>query len=385
MANAAVGAGTYAYGYDGDGKRLTTATTNTSGTIETSAEWDITQPVPEITAERDETGAVTRRYSYGLDRIATTTDGVTSLYLADAMGSVTNLTSTTGAKQWTHDYEPYGAARSSVHDDPTAPGQPIGFTGEHLDATGLYHLRARQYDTTTGRLTTTDPLAPSIDDPYVSSYIYVNQRPTVLVDPTGEKGRSVGAAAKPAASPTKCAKDRSTALDHDWTIPNGYCGWSQKKKDQWVSDQFHADVAEVALNCPALCQFGILVATFYEGPSRTSTASSAEPSASRFSADRHGRLTNGSYTIDKTGMAPHKTGSLRTGKSQWFSRVDAEGATLDAAKYADEHGLWRSNKAKVPVVNGNVGALGTTGEPTSWINVYRTDKGFVHGSPGSAP
>jgi hypothetical protein len=99
--------------------------------------------------------------------------------------------------------------------------------------------------------------------------------------------------------------------------------------------------------------------------------------------NRHGQLTNGKYTIDEAGMAPHKTGSFGDGKSQWFSGVDAEQATLDAASYADTHNLWVGNKAKVPVSNGNVGALGSTGEPTQWINVYRTDTGFVHGSRGA--
>ncbi|MEV4420724.1 hypothetical protein AB0L40_12220, partial [Patulibacter sp. NPDC049589] len=29
--------------------------------------------------------------------------------------------------------------------------------------------------------------------------------------------------------------------------------------------------------------------------------------------------------------------------------------------------------------------LGRSGEPTNWINVYRKDSGYVHGSPGRAP
>lgn len=100
-------------------------------------------------------------------------------------------------------------------------------------------------------------------------------------------------------------------------------------------------------------------------------------------SNRHGQLTNGNYTIDSAGMAPHQSGSLAGGKSQWAYGVNAEKATLDAAAYADEAGLWVGNKAKVPVVDGVVGALGKTGERTSWINVYRNKNGFVHGSPGN--
>jgi len=56
---------------------------------------------------------------------------------------------------------------------------------------------------------------------------------------------------------------------------------------------------------------------------------------------------------------------------------------LDAAAYADANALWVGTKAKVFVQNGPVGALGRSGELTSWIDVYRTKTGFVHGAPGS--
>ena len=98
-----------------------------------------------------------------------------------------------------------------------------------------------------------------------------------------------------------------------------------------------------------------------------------------------GQLTNGRYTLDAPGMAPHKTGATAGGKSQFLAGVDAEKATLDAAAYADEMGLWAGNKAKVYVEGGPVGILGNTGELTNWINVYRTRTGFVHGAPGIAP
>jgi hypothetical protein len=101
--------------------------------------------------------------------------------------------------------------------------------------------------------------------------------------------------------------------------------------------------------------------------------------------NRHGQLTNGTYTLDEPGMASHQAGSFATGQSQFFSWVDSDTAVLDGAAYADEYDLWVGNKATVPVTNGEVGALGTTGEPTSYINVYRTNTGFVHGSPGTGP
>lgn len=195
-------AATHTYLYDGDGKRLRTTTVDSSGTTVTNAAWDVTQPVPEVAVERNAAGAVTRRYSYGLDRIATTAGSATSFYVHDALGSVSNMTSSTGAKDWTYTYEPFGTVRTTTKDRSQAVAQPVRFTDEQLDAGGLYHLRARQYDPATGRFTAVDPLAPDIADPYVSNYVYANDRPTVLVDPTGEKGRQVGASVNPSSALT---------------------------------------------------------------------------------------------------------------------------------------------------------------------------------------
>ncbi|HEU0129975.1 MAG TPA: RHS repeat-associated core domain-containing protein [Mycobacteriales bacterium] len=99
---------------------------------------------------------------------------------------------------------------------------------------------------------------------------------------------------------------------------------------------------------------------------------------------RNGSLSNGTYTVGEVKMAPHMTGSLAGGKSQFLSSVDAHSAVLDAAAYADHAGLWDiNNRAKVFVTNGPVGVHADTGLLTSWINVYRTVTGTVHGSPGA--
>lgn len=60
------------------------------------------------------------------------------------------------------------------------------FAGQRYDAgTGLYDLRARQYDAATGRFNGLDPLPSRSRDPYVSSYVYVRNLPTMFVDPSG--------------------------------------------------------------------------------------------------------------------------------------------------------------------------------------------------------
>ena len=66
------------------------------------------------------------------------------------------------------------------------------FTGEQLDATGQYHLRARQYDSGLGRFTGPDPVDTGTGVPYVSTYAYVANQPTTQVDPTGQVKRTPG-------------------------------------------------------------------------------------------------------------------------------------------------------------------------------------------------
>jgi hypothetical protein len=60
--------------------------------------------------------------------------------------------------------------------------------------------------------------------------------------------------------------------------------------------------------------------------------------APEITVNKHGQLTNGTYTLDSAGMDPHVNGT--PGKSQFSFYVNSGQATLDAAAYADEYGLW---------------------------------------------
>jgi RHS repeat-associated protein len=96
------------------------------------------------------------------------------------------VTSASGGLQWSYGYEPFGAVRTISMDHVDAPANAMRFAGEMLDTnSGLYHLRARQYDPADGRLLATDPLAPSATDPSISTYHYAKNRPAVLIDPSG--------------------------------------------------------------------------------------------------------------------------------------------------------------------------------------------------------
>jgi RHS repeat-associated protein len=59
----------------------------------------------------------------------------------------------------------------------------LAFGGQLLDVvTGLYDLRARMYDPTTGRFLQQDPARADLDN---ATYVYAGDRPTVAGDPSG--------------------------------------------------------------------------------------------------------------------------------------------------------------------------------------------------------
>ena len=186
MASAKSGNTTTTYTYDGDGKRLQ-ASSGSQASKKTNYLWDPNAPLAQLVREADGNGALLRRYLHGQDLISMTSSGSDYFFHYDRLGSVANLTSSTGALQWTYSYEPFGTSRSQVQHTPGAPTNLMRFTGELFDVgTGLYHLRARQYDATIGRFLQIDPATPKIADPYVAAYVYVNNRPAVFVDPSGE-------------------------------------------------------------------------------------------------------------------------------------------------------------------------------------------------------
>jgi RHS repeat-associated protein len=172
---------TTSYSFDGDGNRLRAAT----GLATTNYIWDTNNALPELTLERDGSGTPLRRYVYGVRRISMNDGSGEFYYQYDKLGSVVNVTSSTGASEWTYDYDPFGGIRSETS-APQAPPNPMKYVGELIDPSGLYYLRARQYDPETGRFLARDPLTMGTEKPAISSYVYADDRPSVLLDPSGQ-------------------------------------------------------------------------------------------------------------------------------------------------------------------------------------------------------
>jgi len=126
---------TTTYGYNGFGNRLTQ--NGTHYTLDLNA--GPTQVLNDGT----------NQYLYGVGRIAqvNTTTLITDYFLTDALGSVRQLTSPSGAITYARAYDPYGVVTQSAGSAQTS----YGFTGELTDPSGMTYLRARYYAPNDGR------------------------------------------------------------------------------------------------------------------------------------------------------------------------------------------------------------------------------------------
>ncbi len=174
-------AATTNYLYDGDGNR----TSAISPTRTQVFKWNTFDPLPKIATVSDGAGVLSNMFRYGIGdqpvQIETGQFRVTQYLWRDVVGSITNYVSpTSGLVNATYGYDPFGAS---------SPTNTLGYTGEmYDDVTGLYNLRARQYQTTSGRFTQTDPMPYGAGHAFESAYIYGYDNPMRFVDPSGKRG-----------------------------------------------------------------------------------------------------------------------------------------------------------------------------------------------------
>ncbi|MER8188653.1 DUF6531 domain-containing protein [Kitasatospora sp. NPDC094015] len=190
-----VGKQTFTITYDADGNRVAT---KTNGALSRTLTWDINNPLPQIATETNGSGALISDYSYdplGLPQSQHNPSGP-YYYHHDWLGSITDVTNSAGAQQTRTAYDPYGRSGTTTVAG-GAPNAPFGFAGQYNDPVlpGKQYLRAREYDTATGRFTSRDPLPAPTAAAYGSAYSYAADAPTVYTDPSGmtpEGGESSG-------------------------------------------------------------------------------------------------------------------------------------------------------------------------------------------------
>ncbi|MCN9244920.1 sugar-binding protein [Streptomyces sp. RY43-2] len=165
------------YLYDADGNRLIgrtpTETTLYLGTTEITLVKDATKP------------KATRYYDLGGGNQAVKTDdGNVSFTLADHHGTAQLAIDATTQKLTQRRTLPFGGTRGT---EPASWPGTKGYVGgtDDTKATGLTHLGAREYDPTTGRFISVDPILDPTDPQSLNGYSYAGQNPLTYSDPTG--------------------------------------------------------------------------------------------------------------------------------------------------------------------------------------------------------
>ncbi len=179
------------YTYTGDGVMATRATRQET----TSYAWDTNSDLPELAVETGSKGQGrfqvkdSRSYTYGEAPLGIVHGRDTLTFHTDAIGSVVELSDDHGQIVDSYRYTPFGESYGPGESD-EAPAEtsenPMRYAGQYLDSeSDLYYMRARQYDPETGRFLETDPVNCDQGGSCGSVYLYVDDRPTVLTDPSG--------------------------------------------------------------------------------------------------------------------------------------------------------------------------------------------------------
>ncbi|WP_285751747.1 RHS repeat-associated core domain-containing protein [Lentzea sp. NBRC 105346] len=165
--------GTTSYLYDADGNRLIRR--DPSGKT-------LYLPGQELRYKTSGAKNATRYYSHAGQPIAVRTSTTLQWMSSDHHGTaeltIANTDQTVRQRRMT----PFGEQRG---DSSWLAFLDKGFVGGTLDNTGLTHLGAREYEPSTGRFVSVDPIMDLKDPQQMHGYMYSNNNPVTYSDPTG--------------------------------------------------------------------------------------------------------------------------------------------------------------------------------------------------------
>ncbi|MFJ8744141.1 RHS repeat-associated core domain-containing protein [Embleya sp. NPDC127516] len=172
--------GTSEYVYDADGNRIIRRE-NGKSTLYLGTD--------ELTTNTNGSGPVvgTRYYpTAGGATVVRNGSGAITFMATDHHGTPNSILDAAGLTATRRQSKPFGEPRGT---QPTqANGQwpdDKGFLGKPMDATGLTHVGAREYDPSLGRFISVDSVMDLTDAQQMHGYTYSSNNPTTVSDPTG--------------------------------------------------------------------------------------------------------------------------------------------------------------------------------------------------------
>jgi RHS repeat-associated protein len=175
------------YAYDGLGNRLQKSV----GGVVTRFVNDYSESLPQVLAETNSSNSITNWYVYGTGLMSQGGSTTSSRYypLADGLGNIRFVSNSSGAQTKAYAYDPFGNVRSVAG----ANGTQYEFSTEQLDSeSGMYYLRARYYDPTTGRFISRDSVRGALTNPQAqNAYSYGYNNPLSYQDPSGNTGEQI--------------------------------------------------------------------------------------------------------------------------------------------------------------------------------------------------
>lgn len=208
------GTKTTTYLYDADGNRLITRTD--TGTILDLGATEITL------AKGSTTPKATRYYDLGGGNQAVrTNDDKLTFLIGDHHGTSELAVSSTDLTMQQRRSTPFGAARGKA---PSSWPGTQGFVGGTQDAsTGLTHLGARDYDPSTGRFASVDPLMDPTAPQSTNGYSYSNNNPATLSDPSGLRPDGICGGNSSSCVPSDSTSGASVHYNESWIYKGS--GW----------------------------------------------------------------------------------------------------------------------------------------------------------------
>ena len=168
------------YTYDYAGNRLS-KTVNESDTV--CYVNDTSGSLTQVVAETDQNGKETAFYTRSDELLSMERNGSVWYYIYDGHGNTRLLTNAVGTVTDRYDYDACGNLLQKEGETEN----DFLYTGEQYNAnTGLYYLRARYMDPSTGTFISMDSYQGSLYDPVsLHKYLYANANPVKYTDPTG--------------------------------------------------------------------------------------------------------------------------------------------------------------------------------------------------------